>query len=860
MKININKQSGILSLPQDFATLEDITSEGRYHYVIKYNVDALRAIRDRAFIVKIGASLDPPDVKDVAGFVRLNSQEVIQNLLTRQSERVEVNRAFTRNFIGTVTSDITSKIPNNKTKDLKSSRLQTTPRNYDDLKLTAEKFLFQKKTYQLAKASDLTGKNISQPTLQTPLFQPLGVEVTPVMPPQEHAYTLILQHGMDPSMVGARTTLIADTARTQAGVLQRPQGVARDVLIGTPAGSIRSSFGLLNLLLGEQKSKPTNQLGLATNDYTLVPLQENTNILTIEEDLYLNVSEVGDQFYLVFQLQDMDGVETESLSTIVHHARNLATFTLTTLPAFVSATQCPGYNRLEIKQVDPNGAGVFVYRKLLDTQTVITEADYVQIAKIPLRVQDGTKWHKDTTAGMRPAIYRVVSYNRAEIKSSEFSSVVVNPTQKVHMVKAKAHQKRLYLAMSAKVIDKTVQLELNDIPAGVLSMRVYRRDLSRHETLQESTQVGNVIFLPKLPSPNMNFYVTDTTPVDQRVYEYSALLVFRDGTELWSTAPVTIQYNPIINNVISTTSTPIKATNVGSELDVVFTLSSVIADGKIDQIKKAMDQQGILGFYQEDITLNRDLLQNLIGYQVKRTNLTTSEVEDMGVFIGTTFSDKAVGRNKGVKPIQIGHAYEYTITTHFRSAQSLLTTFTKTVTDATTPSKDYTYSPSKWQHPVTLKEGNLVSTTSLQRNHANSEFTFGTVGDILYLRISLALPAPSIHKATAVPLGKGKVMVQWELKGSSKQIDHFLVTKEEMGMRTVVGKAHALTDATNLQFIDTPTLPTATKANPSKNVSLNALVDTTLETAATYHVTPVLYDYSHGTAVKSPQVITKKLR
>lgn len=860
MRININRQDGIITLPNDFAVLEDITKEGRFRYAIKYNVDVPRAVKENAFLVKIHASLEPPDVKDVPGFTRLNSQEVIKNLLTRQAERTEMNRAFVKNFIATVTSDITSKIPNDKAKELKPTKVQKTFKNYDDAKLTAEKYLFQKRGFKLVKASDLTTQNVSQPVFQTPLFQPTVNEIVPLQPPQEYGFDLILKHGIDPAQMGNRTTQVVDTEKAYAGILQRPRGVAREAVIGSPVGAVKPAFGILNTVLGESQVKPSSQLGLANNDFTHVQVEESTNIVTIEEDLYLDVSAVGDQFYLIFELQDINGVETESTSTVVHHARNLSVFTLPVQLPFVSATRCTGYNRLELKQVDPNGAGVFIYRKILNTHSATTEADFVQIAKMPLRTQDGSKWYNDPNPGMQPVIYRVVTYNRAELKSHDFASAVVNPPQRVHMVRAHAQQKKLFMSINTKVVDKTIQIELNDIPPGVLAMKVFRLDLTRHEKLSEATQVGNVVYIQKLPTPNSRFYVTDTAPVDQRVYDYRVKLIFRDGTEFWSSSSSHIQFNPIVNNVITTTSTPIKATNVGNELDVVFRLSSVVTEGKMDQVRKAMEQQGILGFYQDDIIQNRDQLQNLIAYQIKRTNLTTGEIEDMGVFIGRDFSDNAVGHNRGVKKVQAGHTYEYTINTHFRSAQSLISTFTTTVTNTNNPDRTYSYAPSKWQHPVTLRDGNLVSTTSLKRNHANTDFTFGTVGDILHIRISLAPPAPAVQKATVSPLGKGKVMLRWELKGSPKQIDHFLVMKEEMGMRTLVGKVHALTDARSLQFIDTPSLPEVTRANPTQNLPLSGLVNQALETAATYHVTPVLHDLSHGPATKSPQAITKKLR
>ena len=848
MRINIDRQTGIISLPDDVAVLEDVITNGQYRYLVKYNVDVARAIRSKAFVVKIHVSNNPPDNRDVPGFTRLNSNQIIQNLLNRQADRVEVNRSFSQNYIKTIISDVTAVVPNNKTKELAPSKLRK--------ESSSAPFLFQNTRFQLVRASELTQKNISQPVLQTPVFQPVQTKVAPGLPPQELGFNLVMQYGIDPCSVTNRTSLYIDTERVQAGIVQRPSGIAREVLQGASVGSIQPSFGLLNTILGERRNKPSDQTGLADNDFTHVLVSEPTNTKSITEELILNISDLGDHFYLIFSLQDGSGVEVERTSVLVHHSRNVAIFTLPTTPPFLSVVVGKGFNRLEIKQLDPNGAGVYVYRRVIDTHTAITEADYVQIVKLPLRVQDGTKWYVDENPGMRPVIYRVIAYNRSELKSHDFTSMVVKPTQKLLGVQAIAQQKRLFVSTNLKILAKTIQIELNDIPTGVLALRVYRRDLSRHETLEESTQVGNTIYMPALPEGNSKYYVTDTNPIDGRVYEYSVLLIFKDGTELWSTTRSSIEFNPILNNIISTTSSPIQAINAGNDLDVEFTLNSVVADGQVDQIKKAMEQQGILGFFQDDITQNREKLQNLIAYQIKRTNLTTGEHSDMGMFIGTKFSDRAVGKNIGVMPPKEGCAYEYTITTHFRSAQSLISTFTTAVTNSTNPSKNYSFKPSKWQHPVTLNLGNIVSTNSLKRNHANSDFTFGTVGDILHLRIDLTTTIPSIHDATVKTLGRGKVLVQWNLKGSNKKIDHFIVTKEEMGMKTVVGKTHALADS-NLQFLDTPSRSGKMSANPTKNINQNV---SDLETSVTYHITPVFFDYTHGTSIKSPQTITRKMR
>lgn len=838
MRINIQHQSGILSLPDDPATLEDITKKGKYRYSLRYKVDVAKAMRNHAMIVKITASTTSPDVQNPPSLARMSTSGIIQNLLFRQIQQVEVNRAYSQNHVGVVISDITAVIPNDKVKNLQSEN----------------SFMFQEARFDLVRASDLTRRNVSQPILQMPIFQPLLVDVAPTTSTQENSFDLLLRHGIDPSIAANRTSLYADTERVHAGILQRPTGVASSVLQGARNGSVGPSFGLLSAVVGPRSVRPSDQTGLANNDFIHVPTLESTNTKTIEEEMFLNISDLGDQFYLVFSLQTTSGVEIERVTTLVKHSRNVAAFTTPIIPPQLSVSTLNGYNRLEMKQLDPNAAGIYIYRRFIETHTAITDASYVQVAKLALRPQDGTKWYTDANPSMRPTIYRVVAYNQSELKSHEFSSVVVNPSVKFLGVKTTARPKRLFVSLTPTVVGKNVQVEINDIPSGVLALRVYRRDLSRQQRLEESIQVGNTVYLLVSSNQGSRYFVTDTSPVEGRVYEYTALLVFKDGTELWSSLPTTIQFDSVSNNIIQTTSSPIQAVNTGNDLDIQFTLSSTIVETQLDRIKNAMEQQGLLGFFQDDITQNREQLQNLIAYHVIRTDVTTGERSDMGVFIGTKFSDRTVGKNTSTPAPQEGHVYDYTINTHFRSAESLIPTYTKTITSPINSSLDYTYKPSKWLHPVTLTEGSLVSTPSLRRNHANTEFTFGGIGDILQLRMDLSTSPAFIYDAIAKTFGKNKVLIQWSLKGSIKKIDHFIVTKEEMGMKTVVGKTHAMSD-TNLQFIDTA-YSTNTSANPATNKTMQK---TALETAVTYYITPVFFDYTHGPSIKTPQTITRKI-
>lgn len=832
MKVSISRQNGILTLPTDFASFLGVTRSGQFHYRVKYKVDAVRAIKRRAYFVKISVSTVSPTSKSVPSLQGTTGQELVQGLLRQTPNKIEASRAFTKGLVLSLTSDLTSKFPNDKTRELLNLGQGTT--------------LFQKKSTKLVKASELTRENVSQPIHQIPLYQPPANQVSQGISPSENAHRLLLQFQIDPAVVGEKTHLFADTRKALDGVHQGLGGIAQQASKGAPVGSTRAAFGILGAI-SKPNARPSDQLGLANDDFVLVPTTEETNELTVEEDLFIDASAVGDQFYLLFQLHDISGLELASTSMLVQHSRNVALFSLPVTAPFLSVKPCSGYNKLELKQLDENGVGVIIFRKTVELQTTILDNGFVQVAKFPIRKQDGTKWYEDRFPSMKPVVYRAVAYNQQEYKSSEFSSAMCSPVNKALSIRSSAAKRRSYLSLHAKVLDRSVQLELNDIPANVLAMKVFRRDLSLFQTIDAAEQIGDQILMSELPTTDMRFYFTDQNPIDKRDYEYLVRLTYRDGAELWANPPVQIRYSPVTNGILTTVASPMKAVSVGLEQDIRFTLTTSISEGKIDQVKRAMGQQGILGFFQDDLVNNREYLQSLVAYHIKRSNLTTGEVEDMGVTMDSNFSDKVQGAGKGVQPTRVGCEYEYAITTYFRNATTLLSTFELTVTDATNSARSYTYSPAKWQNPITLGDGSLVTDASLRRNHATNEFTAATVGSVIHLRLSLAESTPLAQNATATPIGKGRVLVQWELKGNTKEIDHFLITREELGMVTVVGKAHAMTDSRSIQFIDDLN---------EKNVDKNRYD----EGALSYLITPILYDYTVGQATKTPQVIAKKPR
>ncbi len=327
--------------------------------------------------------------------------------------------------------------------------------------------------------------------------------------------------------------------------------------------------------------------------------------------------------------------------------------------------------------------------------------------------------------------------------------------------------------------------------------------------------------------------LTDSSVKKNHIYEYFCKLIYRDGHTEIAPHKLTIEYLPVTNNVVETNLGKPVVLQEGGEIDVVFNMESNLIETNVDLIKRAMSEQGLYGIFQEDIIKNKEKLQNLLGYKVERTNLTTGEVEDFGILIDSKFSDKKFGKIKGVKPVQGGFEYRYSVSTYFRSPETLISTFTRTVETST--NLNYTFSPAKWLHPVTLSKGNIVTEKALATNHAKSDFSHGSVGNISTVNVSLANVLPSLYEGKASRLSNKYVLIQWKVQGELSKIDHFIVILEMLGMRKIVGKCHNISDANYFQFLDS--------------------LDEGEHGALTYHILPVFYDYSRGTDLSTNQVI-----
>jgi hypothetical protein len=326
------------------------------------------------------------------------------------------------------------------------------------------------------------------------------------------------------------------------------------------------------------------------------------------------------------------------------------------------------------------------------------------------------------------------------------------------------------------------------------------------------------------------------------VYEYSCVLVYKEGSRVPATTTLLVDYSLETAGFLSTV---IKGTKVvqtaGVGYDCVFDMETNFLEKDESLIRKSLEKAGALSYFQGDIT--RDKLQLAVAYKFLRTNLTTGEVEDLGVGTNTSFKDSTYSTVKGAKPIESGYEYQYRVLTYFRTPDSIVQGATQNVVRQKilgsdglfTNDYDYSFEPYRWRHPVTINEGTLTSPNSLRKNHAKNDFTFGFIGAETETTISLLDMLPSILEARSYKVNSRINKIEWKLSGSAAKVDHFIVVLEVDGMRTVVGKTHSISDSNLFTFID--------------------YLDNGEKGVLSYVIIPVHYDFSKGRETKTNYVV-----
>ena len=816
MKALIKKQTGIIQVPENFATLETVVNN-RFRYKVRYLADPALAVQNQSLIVQIHVSQNAFIKKLQPVFNVANPAIIIQNVLRKVSLQKDILRTSRSDYILTLRSDISSRIPNNTTQRLTLSRFG------QNLPIRLHRLLTTKPV------SELNDLNLNLPVFDLNVNR-TNVENNNQSGNQElkkQANSLLFVDGKDPaSFTIEKSNTFVSAQKALAGT--KP---AKNY---TEKASIRNSTmgrNLVSSLL--TKNSATSQIELGQNEFMNVSEQREQNLIEIEEIIDIPMAALNDsEFYLIFQVTNNKNFELQTISGLVKHARNLQLLVMPTKPPQVKTFPIsrPGKAVFEVTQQDANAKGILIYRREIKPNLPVIDASYTFVGKIEISRGQPSQKVEDLVATINPIIYRFIPYTDESTPSTIFSTVVAQFQRKIAAKRSNYKPRQSFCSMDYTIKESALSVDIKDYPSTAVAMKLFRRDLSIKQKAFDI--VGNDVTLLDSNS-NAPIFIDDTAVKTNRIYEYQVAFLYRDGTETRASNNLIVNYTPVVNNVATTTISDPQIIQNDDALDVTFAVTFNILNQNADLVKKFLSDQGFLAEFQDQITASRDQLTRLFAYGVSRTNLTTGEIENFGIVDSNDFSDRKFGLSKNVKPLDAGSEYKYTITTYFRNPETLFSTLTRSAVSSTGVA--YSFKPFKWLQPITLQTGNLVTARTIQKNHAKGTFEQGQIADVQTVNISLANLLPSLSNGRLIQVRDNANLIQWKVDGSIAKIDHFIVMLESLGIRSVAGTTHNISNSNYFEFLDVLT-----------NGERGGL---------TYFIVPVFYDYSRGTELKTNTIV-----
>jgi hypothetical protein len=815
MYFQIERQQNILQIDEDYATLKKMHDDGTLEFEFRYSIKQKDAIRVSTK-VEVSVFSRPIEKKPIVSTNQIgnvDSKKLISNILsdaTAAKTAVENKNDY---VIQTKNSDVSAFINNSAVKELRQGK---PAKDISSLRTNKLKSI---------PAGQLKESNDIKPVLQNLTLradnQYLRVSSSIEDDTQRLSHDLIFKRGLDPSSVtSTMPTVISsqesiqgtitpttrhevetgalnrlrDNITLTAGVLKKQEKTAAEVedtkLVEVLVSSVKDTIDVPVIV---RFIPPKKKIGSGESSNVFV----NFNLLDPKTNLAIDT--VTKQLKI---LQHIKIYRTPVLSPIVNQVKS----------------EISSKVNLEIAQSDSVANEVHIYKKNLYTSLVDID-NYELVGVYPVQGKQRALVQVQKPL-YNAAIYRCISAFDG-VLSNAYSSAVIKP-KKYKQINA--------LSLTAKFEDKGILLEARKLPPGAVSIQFMRRNLSLYENEFTNVKTPKLIDSSTRSADYLSAVVSDV--VDNNIYEFAVKIFYRDGLQ-------EIVNSEIIEYVLPAPGkVDIKLNNINirqfGERNVAFDVNLNVVDKNLDEVKTVLERQGIQTYFDSDISKQRDQLNDMFAYSVHRVNMSTGEREDFGVITGNNFSDEQIRGKLASKPLKSGSSYRYTVTAVSRSPETTFDSFEKTVTDPSTK-KTYTFKPSKFLHPVTLKRGVITSAAGLKTKYAKNVFEHGTLGANTTFDVTFDRVAANVIDANASSFDRKRNVISWRIEGSVSEIDHFVISKETHGLRKILGTAHNQFPDNNCQWIHDLT--------PSDRGQIS------------YVITPIMDDYKRGNDVQTNMLL-----
>jgi hypothetical protein len=755
----------IISTDDDYASLMGIRGNA-FVYKFAYTIDTAKALAKNSMSVRISLTpVDEPKSQSIfsvnAITKKLEPLKLIKNIQQISAIKKDTKNANQNAVIKAQISDITTNISNGD-----------------------PKAPVQKTTFKLASVKSMNQEANIEPILQKSSFvaQPINKTFKTL------SVKTILKEKEDPGEI--LTNFSNDTVKGFQGLSQikamKPNTNKNKLVFKT---------------ISVQKAMTTKEL----NESIVVPIvsKGSDSLVTISKTIQLSSADLSDlgEFQVKFELINQNNLVIQKISKKVEHAQNVSILQTPSVAPSVSVIKIriPGKNILEITQNDDNAKSVSVFRKEFKKTKRIEDANYVFVKNIPLeKVGNSTTIFEDLIGNASDIIYRIIPVGEQQQLGSAYTNVVA-PAIPVGF--QKRSERLVYAGVVAQIDPGGVRVEVLSVAPGVSAIKLLVKDKTTFESKfrivpSATTKIKTV----PVSDTNSSYIFLDKNVKEDHVYEYCVKLLFENGDEEIATGCDYIEYVPFSEGVVSTNLSQPRILQTNNGTDIQFVIKSQIEDTKISVLKKLLEAQGLLDLYKDELSNEKESLNNLVAHSIRRIDLTNGRSEYFKTFTGSVFSDAENRKISSVSPLKIGRTYRYVVSALLRSPETLFEKNKKTITNKVNIAVKYL--PLKFKHPIVQKKGNIVTPESLKSNYSKDPMEFGIVGNYISKDVTLDISKPRISNAKIIIFNKNTNIVRWNVVGEKTLVDHFLIVVERMGVEEIVGKVHTLFKSNVIQFID----------------------------------------------------------
>lgn len=762
----------ILNIEDSFAHLFEIDDLGNLHFRLTYSVSQKAAIQHRALRVRvriIARNVARKQVLAQSARGIIDTRAVVNNARTIVTDAKTTAEQQTAYILASKFSDISSKINNEVLSQLRAQA------PIGDIPY------FSRPRLQLASALQSRQNNDPQPVLHTVLINDLQSVLTSSanQDPRQLMHQMITQHGQDPTQIFSLTTRSSSESSTHGGLTN--SGQAQE-------SSTDPISKLLNYHLFPPSSlaPPRTTDGLVDTELVQILSTITTDDIELTVPIVVPVGKLNiegaplTQVHAVFELLDPStDMAIDAVSKLLDITQHIQVYhTPKQAPLMKLATsEASSRANLEIKQVDQGATEIDLYKKSFWVSSPEVD-DYTLIGTYSLTPSDQSLFVQVDRPLSSPALYRAIPRGKQSMQGAEFANIVIKPARYVPVRS---------ISLTALQVDTGIQLEVRQIPTNVVAIRYLRWNLTTFES--DPTTVGDDVgFIDDSTREADMLVVIDGDVAYNNVYRYTAQLIYRDGGTFEAGDATTEFIKPSPGEI----DTKISSLQVDHDNtpNVTFSIDTVIIDTDIDAVKRMLENQGLAAYFTDDVATQRDQLKKLLAYQIHRIDLNTGQLDNFGTITDSSFDDEALRKNQSIGALQYGHRYRYVAYPLLRQPETLFDSFVKQATDVVTK-KPYTYSPAKFQHPLTLRRGVIVSAAGALQRYSKDPMAHGIIGSIASIEVSFDRDTAQVTEAFATNFDRKLNLVTWRVLGDINKVDHFIVMKQVHGIRTMLGKAHA---------------------------------------------------------------------